>query len=276
MTEAENKVSHHWSKNEGWLFQKFKTNDTKGVDCSTSQYPKHVNQWFNITFDKGKNMTSGDEYLAVTFIENQCGKKMNLRFQKFDIPALISNGKGINTEMCNMLPGRNFLAIKQINFDDSDRGLEEKEKYQKALAMLKDSFDMQKISQGAAICVQGQAQELFYGSKTIHDTSGNIKNLYPDGWIIMTYVNNYTAFGDLKPNPLERNISVAAMMDKEGFQIFSHKVALLNQATKFEIPPRLAHGLLILMTSKMLHYHIRIKIVSFYIRPSQIESMLQK
>ena len=237
MKEAEENVNEQkWNENEGFFFQKFKTNDNKGADCSTSQYPRHVNQWFNITFNKDQNMISGDGYLAATFIENNCGKKMNLRFKKFNIPPLIYVGKDSNPvesndEMCKMLPGRNFLAIKEIKFDNSNDELGKMEKYKKAMTMLKESFNVNEISEKTAICVQGQAQELFYGSD---------KEISPDGWIIMTYVNNFTAFELLERN---KNISVAAMMDKAGFQIGVHKMALLTNFYQFEIPLRLVHGL---------------------------------
>ena len=154
-------------------------------------------------------MISGDGYLAATFIENNCSKKMNLRFKKFNIPPLIYNVNGqmyeSNDEMCKMQPGRNFLAIKEIKFDNSADELGKMEKYKKALTSLKKSFNVNEISEKTAICVQGQAQELFYGSD---------KETSPDGWIIMTYVNNYSAFELLERN---KNISVAAMMDKAGF-----------------------------------------------------------
>ena len=221
MKEAEENVNEQkWNENEGLFFQKFKTNDNKGADCSGSQYPRHVNQWFNITYDKDQNMISGDGYLAATFIENNCGKKMNLRFKKFNIPPLIfeSNDQMVesNDQMCKMQPGRNFLAIKEIKFDNSNDELGKMEKYKKALTMLKESFNVNQISEKPAICVQGQAQELFYSSD---------KEISPDGWIIMTYVNNYTAFEVLERN---KNISVAAMMDKAGFQIGVHKMALFT------------------------------------------------
>ena len=184
-------------------------------------------------------MISGDEYLAATFIENNCGKKMNLRFKKFNIPPLIYDVNGqmyeSNDEMCKMQPGRNFLAIKEIKFDYSNDELGKMEKYKKALTMLKESFNVNEISEKTAICVQGQAQELFYGSD---------KEISPDGWIIMTYVNNFTAFELLERN---KNISVAAMMDKAGFQIGVHKMALLTNFYQFEIPLRLVHGLWIRM-----------------------------
>ncbi len=215
MEDAEKKVSEKWDENEGWFFQKFKTNDNKGDDCTTSQLPRHVNQWFNITFEEDKNMISGDGYLAATYIENNCGKEMNLRFKKFNIPPMIYGGVPSNDKMCKMLPGRNFLAIKEIKFDNSN-AVEKIDKYKKALAILKQSFHNTQIGKTPAICVQGQAQELFYGS------DGEI---YPDGWIIMTYLNNYQAFNDLT---LNTNISVAAMMDKASFQIRVHKTVLLR------------------------------------------------
>ena len=164
----------------------------------------NLNQWFNITFEEDKNMISGDKYLAATYIENNCGKEMNLRFRKFNIPPMIYDGVASNDKMCKMLPGRNFLAIKEIKFDNAN--VEKIDKYKKALAILKESFH----SKTPAICVQGQAQELFY------DSGGEI---YPDGWIIMTYVNSYKSFSDLD---LNKNISVAAMMDKASFQIRVH------------------------------------------------------
>ena len=232
MKEAEENVSEEkWNENEGLFFQKFKTNDNKGADCSTSQYPRHVNQWFNITFDKDQNMMSGDGYLAATFIENNCDKKMNLRFKKFNIPPLIYDLVESNDQMCKMLPGRNFLAIKEIKFDNSNDELGKMEKYKKALTMLKESFNVNEISEKTAICVQGQAQELFYGSD---------KEVSPDGWIIMTYVNNYPDFELLERN---KNISVAAMMDKEGFHIGVYKMAPFTIFKQFEIPLRLVHGL---------------------------------
>ena len=220
MGDAKEKVSEKWSENEGWLFQKFKTKDNKGVDCSTSELPQHVNQWFNITFEKDKNMISGKGYLAVTFIENNCGKKMNLRFRKFNIPPMIYDGVASNDELCKMQPGRNFLAIKEIKFDNSNVENEKEkskiEKYKIALAILKESFNENEISETTATCVQGQAQERFYGS------DGEIS---PDGWIIMTYVNDYESFSNLA---LNKNISVAAMMDKASFQIRVHKTILLR------------------------------------------------
>ena len=236
MKEAEENVNEQkWNETEGLFFQKFKINDNKGADCSSSQYPRHVNQWFNITFDKDQNIISGDGYLAATFIENNCSKKMNLRFKKFNIPPLIYNVNGqmyeSNDEMCKMQPGRNFLAIKEIKFDNSADELGKMEKYKKALTSLKKSFNVNEISEKTAICVQGQAQELFYGSD---------KETSPDGLIIMTYVDNYSAFEKLERN---KNISVAAMMDKAGFENGVYKMTLFTNFNQLEIPLRRVHGL---------------------------------
>jgi hypothetical protein len=203
LQEAENKIKSQntdtW--NEKLFFEKFKTNDYFKTDCSTSVTYFACDKWFNITFNHDQNLLSGsDGYLAATFIENTCGKKMNLRFQKFNIPPLISGGVAVNDEMCKMQPGRNFLAIKEIKFDNSEGA--PIDKYKKAVEKLKESFNMETFSERPAICVQGQAQELFYGSD---------KDIYPDGWIIMTYVKNYPAFEELE---LNRNISMAAMMHK--------------------------------------------------------------
>ena len=217
MEEAKNKVSEKWDENEGWFFQNFTTKDNKGDDCKISQLPKHVNQWFNITFEKDKNMISGNRYLSATFIENNCGKKMNLRFRKFNIPPMIYDGVASNDELCKMQPGRNFLAIKEIKFGNAnDENEKDKYKYKKALAILKESFNYNEISETTATCVQGQAQERFYGSDG---------ETYPDGWIIMTYVNDYESFSNLA---LNKNISVAAMMDKASFQIRVHNTVLLR------------------------------------------------
>ena len=223
MNISDDQIDKTWPDNGKSLYQTFETKDSEKNHCTNTKFTNHVNQWFNITLNTKLNLlplveSSPDGYLGAIFIENRCLGKMNLRFKSFNMPPLIDkDGRDSNDNLCLMKPGRNFVAIKEIVFDETDNQVDDEDdgglkKYKKALALLKESFDP--TSKAPAICVHGQAEELFFGSSKVSS---------PDGWIVMVYINNYSHFIDLKPN---FSVSFAAMMTKAGFQIDDYRVSL--------------------------------------------------
>lgn len=104
-------------------YQTFNTVDLDRNHCSNARFPKHINQWFNISLTETRNLlesSDDDRYLAAMFIENECGSNMNLQFTSFNMWPLIDGQYYSNDGKCLMQPWRNFVAIKQITFDETN------------------------------------------------------------------------------------------------------------------------------------------------------------